>query len=106
MGNVCRHRASGLGPQALPANRTAEPWVLVQGLPQEVQQHLGQFVLPSPAKLRWKRAVRHITLILRIRRRWALTGQYLQQERIQNLVAGLERRNGRLVRRRPAQQQP
>ena len=50
----------------------------------------------------WRRAVRRITHILRIRRKWALVGQLLQDPTIQDLVRGLERRQGQLVRRRPA----
>ena len=50
----------------------------------------------------WRLAVRRITHILRIRRRWAAIGQLLQDPIIQDLVQGLERRQGHLVRRRPA----
>ena len=50
----------------------------------------------------WRLAVRRISHILRIRRRWAAVGQLLQDPIIQDLVQGLERRQGHLVRRRPA----
>jgi hypothetical protein len=46
----------------------------------------------------WKQAFHYITRILRVRKRWAATGQYLQQPRIRDLVSGVIRRNGTLKR--------
>ena len=46
----------------------------------------------------WRMAVRRITHILRIRYRWGLLGQALQEPRLQALVEGLERRRGVVVR--------
>ena len=57
---------------------------------------------PARARLRWHSAVQQIARVLRLRRRWAALGWYLQGQRIQDLVFGLERRQGRLIRRRPA----
>ena len=95
MGQVCSRRA--------PTWLVPDPWVLVQDLPVDVQQQVGAFVLPSRAKLRWIKATQYILRILRIRRRWGLTGQYLQQPRIQDLVDGIDRdRQGRVRRHRPA----
>ena len=54
------------------------------------------------AVARWKQATRHIVLLLRLRRRWSRIGKHLQLERIQSLVDGLDRNNGRLRRSRPA----
>ena len=62
----------------------------------------GLQVQPSAARLRWRQAVRRISQILRLRRRWASLGRHLQLPRIQSLVSGLERRGGRLIRRRAA----
>ena len=61
-----------------------------------------QPVQPLTARLRWKQAVRRITQILRLRKHWAALGRHLQLPRIQSLVSGLERRGGRLIRRRAA----
>jgi hypothetical protein len=52
----------------------------------------------------FKRCVRHIVLLIRLRRRWAGLGRHLQAPRIQTLFEGLERRAGKLVRRKPAAQ--
>jgi len=53
-------------------------------------------------RLAWRRAVRKIGQILRLRRRWSDLGRWLQQGWIQDLVDGLQRRGGRLDRIRPA----
>ena len=66
-----------------------------------VQQGPAQQV-PSRARRLWHSAVQQIALVLRLRRRWAALGQHLQGRRIQDLVLGLERRQGQLIRRRPA----
>ena len=52
----------------------------------------------SILRLIFKRAVRRIVHILHIRVKWALTGQLLQEPRLQSLVQGLSRVNGRLHR--------
>ena len=54
------------------------------------------------ARLHWRRAVRHIAPILRLRRRWAALGRHLQAQRIQDLVQGLDRRRGVLTIVQPA----
>ena len=54
------------------------------------------------ARAHWRRAVQHISTVLRLRRRWNAIGIHLQQPRIQSLVAGLERVRGVLVRVQPA----
>ena len=54
------------------------------------------------ARSNWHKAVQIVARILRLRRRWAALGRYLQGPRIQDPVLGLERRQGQLVRRRPA----
>ena len=46
----------------------------------------------------WKQALRYITRVIRIRKRWANTGRYLQQPRIRDLVAGISRKGGNLWR--------
>ena len=56
----------------------------------------------AKAKVNWHRAVQLVARILRLRKRWAALGRYLQTPRIQDLVLGLERRQGQLIRRRPA----
>ena len=69
--------------------------------PQQVQQ--GTLAARSlRARAHWHQAVQVISRILRLRRRWAALGRYLQGQRIQDLVIGLERRQGQLVRRHPA----
>jgi hypothetical protein len=52
--------------------------------------------------LNWKQAVRYITVLLRTRKKWAATGLYLQQSRIQDLVFGLQRLKGILKRKSAA----
>ena len=47
---------------------------------------------------KWRQAVRRVVILLRIRKRWAAMGMALQQERIQSLFEGLERKKGKLVR--------
>jgi hypothetical protein len=61
-------------------------------------QELAQRALR--ARHRWKRAVARIVHILRIRQRWALVGQALQEERLQSLCEGLVRVKGILHRPR------
>lgn len=51
------------------------------------------------ARANWKRAVRQISIILRLRRRWAALGRFLQDERLHDLTFHLERKNGRLRRK-------
>ena len=46
----------------------------------------------------WKRALQYISRILRLRKRWAALGKFLQTPRIQDLVVGLSRRTGKLTR--------
>ena len=52
----------------------------------------------SRAIKRWHWAVRATTRILRLRKRWAKLGIYLQTPRIQSLIEGLERKKGLLIR--------
>ena len=59
------------------------------------QRHL------SKLKAVFKRAVRRISHLLRIRKRWAATGRLLQDPRIQSLVDGLDRVGGVLTRSHP-----
>ena len=47
---------------------------------------------------RWKQAVRYISRVLQIRKRWAATGKHLQQPRIRELVEGISRKGGNLWR--------
>ena len=54
------------------------------------------------ARRRFREAVRQVVNLLRLRRRWARLGQYLQNPNIRDLTVGLERRRGTLVRTRPA----
>ena len=54
------------------------------------------------ARRRFREAVRQIVNLLRLRRRWARLGNYLQNPNIRDLTVGLERRRGTLVRTRPA----
>jgi hypothetical protein len=54
------------------------------------------------ARGHWRRLVRRITHLLRIRRRWAATGQALQS--VSGLFTDLERIRGKLVRTKPADQ--
>ena len=49
------------------------------------------------AKARWVRAVRQVTYILKLRRRWARIGHWLQQPWVRAVFEGLVRdRNGQL----------
>ena len=48
--------------------------------------------------LLWKRATAYVLRVLRLRRKWASLGRYLQAPRIQDLVVGLSRRTGTLTR--------
>ena len=77
MGNRCSHRAR------------------VPGLANTVAQS-------AHAKVNWHRAVQLISRVLRLRTRWAALGRYLQGPRIQDLVKGLDRKKGQLVRSSPA----
>ena len=54
------------------------------------------------ARRNWHHLVQRISRVLRLRRKWAAVGVYLQQHRIKDLVQGLERHRGHLVRKRPA----
>ena len=65
-------------------------------------RHANTAAQTARAKLNWHRVIQVVARILRLRRRWAALGRYLQGPRIQDLVLGLERRQGQLVRRRPA----
>ena len=53
---------------------------------------------PSRALTRWRWATRKIVEVLRLRRVWHSLGVWLQQGWIRNLVEGLTRRHGVLVR--------
>ena len=44
-----------------------------------------------------------ISRLLRLRKRWAALGQFLQLPRVQNIFFGLDRQRGQLVRRMVAQ---
>ena len=55
----------------------------------------------SKLKIAFKRAVKRICHLLRIRKRWAATGRLLQDSRIQSLVDGLDRVSGVLTRSHP-----
>ena len=59
-------------------------------------------VQAARAKVNWHHAVQLVARILRLRKRWAALGRYLQTPRIQDLVLGLERRQGQLRRVQPA----
>ena len=78
----------------------AQPVPPLQVRAAQLQQ--AQVAPPSRARRLWHSAVQQIALVLRLRRRWAALGQHLQGRRIQDLVLGLERRQGQLIRRRPA----
>ena len=54
------------------------------------------------ARRNWHHLVQRISRVLRLRRKWAAVGVYLQQHRIKDLVQGLERHRGHLIRKRPA----
>ena len=54
------------------------------------------------ARKHWRQAVQYISRILRIRKKFARLGKYLDQFRIQELVSGLERNRGVLRRVAPA----
>ena len=60
----------------------------------------------SVARARWYRATSYIVRLLRIRKRWAATGRHLQRERVQDLLSGIERKRGVLVRTKPAVTRP
>ena len=46
----------------------------------------------------WKQALRYISRVLRIRKRWAVTGRRLQQPRVRDLVSGIVRHRSILWR--------
>ena len=50
------------------------------------------------AKRHWRMVVKEINRLLRLRKRWAALGRFLQGTQIQNLMKGLERKQGKLVR--------
>ena len=50
----------------------------------------------------WRRAVRHIVLLFRLRRKWSALGRHLQLPRIHTLFTGFQRDHGRLRRVSPA----
>jgi len=90
---------------------TVRPFNMVKGRPQDRPQTATagtQTDNPAPtptlARIRWRSAVRHVILLIRLRRRWSTIGRHLQLPRIQTLFVGLERIRGRLTRTRPATQ--
>ena len=58
------------------------------------------------ALLRWKTAVKRVIRVLARRRAWAEEGKALQAPWLQDLVEGLERRKGKLVRVAKAKVRP
>ena len=54
--------------------------------------------LSRVARTRWQTAFKRVRKILRQRRIWSELGRYLQDPAIQDLVLGLERVRGRLLR--------
>ena len=53
-------------------------------------------------RARWRRAIRRVIRVLKLRRVWSASGAYLAQPEIQQLVIGLQRHGGQLIRRQPA----
>ena len=54
------------------------------------------------ARRHWKALTKRISRLLRLRKRWAALGQFLQLPRVQNIFFGLDRQRGQLVRRMAA----
>jgi hypothetical protein len=50
------------------------------------------------AKKRWIWAKDQVINIMRLRKRWAWLGQWMQQKKVKALVEGLERKGGKLIR--------
>jgi hypothetical protein len=63
-----------------------------------LQQTARVFGSSPRALARWKRAVTHIRLLLRLRRKFHLIGEHLKQKRIQSLFEGIQRVKGRVQR--------
>lgn len=57
-------------------------------------------VTQSQAKRRWIFAVRRISFLLRLRRKWARIGQWLNKEEVKDLTHHLERKKGKLRHKR------
>ena len=74
----------------------------VDGTPQQhyLTERVGETChLTRAERLRhWRHAASYVVRVLRIRKRWAATGHYLQQPRIRDLVAGISRKGGKLTR--------
>ena len=73
---------------ACPARQTQVPRVVVRNTAAQAAR----------ARANWKLLVRRVSRLLRLRRRWSALGRFLQQPRVQDLVLGLERRQGQLRR--------
>ena len=52
----------------------------------------------SEVRQRWQRAIRKVQYWIRLRKRWAHLGQYLQQPVVGDTFTGVKRRNGKLIR--------
>ena len=105
-GILCRHRAVraavAAAEQAELAAALAAVAAAVAAEAREEEEEGVRRRRRAGARLAWRRAARRVLQILRLRRRWADLGQWLQQPWVQSLVAGLERRRGVLVRVRTA----
>ena len=60
--------------------------------------HRPQASYGPAARQRWRAAIGRVCKLLRLRRRWARLGQFLQLPQNRTLFLGLERRDGTLVR--------
>ena len=89
MGSSCSRRNAHQEPAALGGG------VRIQNSPQQ----------SAKARANWKLGFRRVHRILVQRRLWAELGHFLQADPIQDLVLGLERRGGQLVRVRAADQE-
>ena len=105
MGNECPHCSQ----QARELVEEERIWKAILNSWQESQRardidsRTGHTVVQGRrARRRFREAVRQVVNLLRLRRRWARLGQYLQNPNIRDFTVGLERRRGVLVRTRPA----
>ena len=101
MGNECPHcsqQARELVEEERIWNAILNSWERDQ----QSRNTAALLVQARRARRRFREAVRQVVNLLRLRRRWARLGQYLQNPNIRDLTVGLERRRGTLVRTRPA----
>ena len=95
----------GTCPTRRQAPQHRDPLQGPQRVPRHPQRRVNTWQQSVRAIATWRRATKKIHRILHLRRLWAGLGLSLQTDAIQQLVLGLERKGGILVRRRTPDQE-